>query len=537
MAKRARGDTAAEGSYEVSIEEGAANGGKDKASTSPRVTADSDWQKDSLLLMAHHVRASLTPAGQAPGETEQTLGDLVSGFIDAAELYYVTGVDELLRSEGGTPEFMPFEGGLRGATQSHQGGRREIMARISGEWARLMSIISTALLLDSATPAARLLRAVFRCARNDLRLRAGRAGAPDFIALPHFGRHFELVSFAYARDIFLVGIPVGELYNPWRYGLIWHEMAGIYVRQHRDEPEGVIQRLLDLLRHLSREGAVWEAWQRELGAELQGLPLDEGGYLADVVLRNWAEELVEDAAGVLCLGEAMLISLRSALEAAYAPAPEAAAQEAPGEADPRRVARPRFVDLRHPPARLRIALASHMLAQRDRRAVAEALPGVDRLAAAIAGAAELIVPEPLRADEEAAIKKSLKNVARGSTAALDKALGLRLAKGGPDLGDQRAVRFMVAAATRAFHDQRASGDRIRALLFNGAIRVAPRSRARPDTRSELFQALHRSGFSQSDELYTTDVSCNGSTATFNVGGSCGVWGHSSMLGWGQAWHD
>lgn len=114
--------------------------------------------------------------------------------------------------------------------------------------------------------------------------------------------------------------------------------------------------------------------------------------------KSWARELIEDAAGLLCLGTPMLFALDNALRSAYATDHE---QVSPDEQPDHRL-RIYAVDNEHPPVEMRLAFAKSLLRQRDQpgQPDSDTPAGIDELAALVWARKSEIVALPLNADQD-----------------------------------------------------------------------------------------------------------------------------------------
>jgi hypothetical protein len=411
-------------------------------------TFDSDWQKDSLLLMAEQVCAGLKARTDLPKETVAILCRLIEQFSSAAELYYTTGINKLSISDlpGLRPSF--DSQGLLSEQQPLAAERRNIIRDISVEWTRLMGLVGSAQLLGADDPAMRMIRATFLVARNDLKIGNGGRSDADFVVLPHFGRHFELVSFNYEPSIFVLGVPVASIYCPWEWPLIWHEMAGLYVREHANASDGVIEKLAGLIKQHVSNPELWKQWVAEYGDDLELLPKQDD-RLSDMVIQNWAQELTEDTAGLLCLGRVMFLSLDAALTSAYAQVEQP--QEPRGDGlQPI----PADLDLRHPPAQLRLDFAASLLRQRDLNGAEDgaAPAGIRGLAALAWNERDSIVAQPpFTSGDENQLEAVLQAMHDTTPLAAWTLIGVDPQQPKLDTSHIKQVRALIAGATLAFH--------------------------------------------------------------------------------------
>ena len=467
-----------------------------------------DWQVDSMLLFAE--RTSFVLGGQLPGsrssklsapsgeaweqdrreaaqqrqQIEQLLCKLVSKFIDTAQSYYKTGIDYVM----GEKNAFGFKGVGFLNEPKHIAEQREYVTSIGEEWSRLMSLVATARFFASESPDRALLclQKVIELAKRDLNLQVLESNLREqlkrqqidgqllrdlnlqFAVLPHFGRHFELVKFKYAPGIFVIGIPVTSLYCPWDWPVIWHELAGVYIEAQRCLGFGVVH---EVHQALSPDAAqnVWPQLWEVYGAQLAGLPGEDDQAIsepqppADFVRHTWAEELVEDAVGVLCLGESMVASLEAILHWHYADSEieEMVARELSG-----------VPDTRHPPRALRIAVAEQLV--RCMQGQVEAVP-----------------------DEPVAVLAQVMWQHRDDlvTTFKDSANRLQAGAGEDGIIADDELRLMVAEVTGAFYKRKQSGEELRQRVYSDKL-----SHTWEQGVSELPVPFESFQFSEVDQL-------------------------------------
>lgn len=307
---------------------------------------ETDWQMMNLLEFTETVKTNLR------ADINPTVAELITHFQQAATSYYARGIGFLQRQGRNDNAFI----------------RRRLVERVGDEWANLMALVTSAqmvLTYDGVEDTAvQTLRHVIDAAWRNLQLDDSLRSR--LIVLPHFGRHFELVTFHYAPQIRVMGIPVTSLYSPWEWSMVWHEAAGVYI--HTERAQGVITAVDNLLKK-----GVWGAWRQRYGAEMAHLPApdSQNEALLAAVQRNWAEEFIEDAVVALCLGETAVIALQKALELHYDTASyedSLLSKARPRSAPPIDFNRPEpqiseiVSDLRHPLPHLRIALVRQLSA-------------------------------------------------------------------------------------------------------------------------------------------------------------------------------
>lgn len=205
---------------------------------------------------------------------------------------------------------------------------------------------------------------------------------PQFITLPYFGRHFELISFKYAPDVFVTGVPLYNLESPWDWHVVWHEMAG-HIVNLLEESKEIEKRIIPNLEARN----YWQVWRarydlasgrdtRERGSTHTGATTATVGRTGpdhagdreaeretpptwdEIRKADWIAEILEDAYGILSLGPAMYRSLEHVLRQNYADDFE-------------------LTDKRHPPLRLRLDMAGAILltrlAEKDHRSILTSL--------------------------------------------------------------------------------------------------------------------------------------------------------------------
>jgi hypothetical protein len=484
-------------------------------------TLDTDWQLDSVLLIAQNVHTAISTQTDIPIQTSDLLCRLISKFISAAKLYYATGINELKLGQSDPTLRTDFNGaGVLSERQPRRARRRTIMEDISSEWSRLSALIGSAQLLRADDPAVRVLQAAFLVARQDLRIFEDRKDwkKPDFVVLPHVGRHFELVSFNYEPSIFVLGVPMGSLYCPWEWPLIWHEMAGIYVRKHAADPGSVIGGLAEKLRELVRREGLWDAWRGAFGDDLKRLPMEDG-HLAPSVIDGWAQELTEDSAGLLCLGTSMLFALENALRLVYE---DDETDEGKESAD--LVLTAPEPDTRHPPMELRLTFARSLLFIRDHEvADPDAPAGIADLAKIIWSRRSEIVTAPLDPADERKLIDVLNVLTQGADLDASKYAGLKADDKDASASADNAtkVRLLVAGASLAFGGHLSPGDQIRKRIYGE--RTAP-STIEAFEFDEDTQKLLRRALSVSDQLFISsqNVQCDGHNLKVTLKGTCPI---------------
>jgi hypothetical protein len=254
---------------------------------------DSDWHIYSLLTFARQTRDSLpdrTPSDLA-------LRTLVDDFIIVADFYYCKGIALLERQGGHTPY-----------------DRQQVLVQVSDEWTNVLALIAHSRMLPENNDAVVALTYLVQKVCDDLHL------DKQVIVLPQIGRRFSLITFNYAPDVTVLGIPLTSLYCPWEWSIVWHEVASLYLQSAAGKE------IVDSVKHI----------MALLPANIWPVVPDE------TVFESWAQELVEDSVSVLCLGAEFVDSLDTFLAPFYAD--------------------PLTSDPKHPPRRLRaeVARALHM---------------------------------------------------------------------------------------------------------------------------------------------------------------------------------
>jgi hypothetical protein len=407
---------------------------------------ESDWQIDSILRFARQTSLKLNERAQAADNataaaTHEALSSLVQNFMAAIQAYYRKGINLL-----GDPREFRGLGVLH--PERKPATHRQMIEIIGEEWTRLMSFVTSAhFLADQRNERALdILYQAIQIAEDDLNLEAVQQDRTQhqrrFVILPHFGRHFELVTFRYAPAITVLGIPVASLYNPWDWSFIWHETAGVYIESQRGAATGIVQHVYDELRAQVAQAAVWQQWFDHYRAELEQLTGDNDQAVsadnppADFILQNWAEELVEDAVGVLCLGEAMTETLESILRRYY---DQDISFDEPQPGGAQAIAG----DVRHPPIGLRAAVAESLLEQERQTPKIAPSQGEAALAARILSRKELLVRRTFKDSEDRERQEQ-------ATPA-DK------------------LRLKIAEATRAFRRGEMGGHEVRSEIYEADI--------------------------------------------------------------------
>jgi hypothetical protein len=400
------------------------------------VTFASDWQVQSLLLFAERTRQLLSAGANASSETHKTLCDLVSKFMGVMVPYYEHGVDQL-----GDRARLFREGPIKTTPMRYE--RRRFVERIGEEWALLMSLASSAQLLPENDVALSAIRKVIETATGNLKLREGH----QIAVLPHFGRHFELVKFHYAPATVVLGIPVSSLYCPWEWPVIWHEAAGIYIEDIHDQQHSPVTKLAASLRQAMKNDAVWQRWKADYRDILEGLAavaaanglsdiVDAEGRPAKRIVRNWAEELVEDAVSVLCLGEGAVATLEQVFVQHYGK--PGVSVEAP--------------DFRHPPSQLRLLVAYGLSHRMGLRSADVADEGARVLAQAIFDVKDRITRRTFTQADVSAVADRLAAIERGEVASLDQM-------------EPQGVAATIAAVAQAAYLGSVPAERLREYVY------------------------------------------------------------------------
>lgn len=362
----------------------------------------SDWQLNSLMSFASVSTEMLRVHRPEEAETIHALADQ---FGEAARAFYRRGVEiiEALGASGQRPASEPYM-------------RRQLIERIGEEWTRVTSLLSAFQLVPEGDEAVEAVRKVIFAAWSNLQM-----GRHKVVVLPHFGRHFELVRFRYAPGVTVMGMPMVSLYAPWDWTIIWHEVAGILVQTK------AVAQWIDELDAYMREEGIWQDWLEQHAPKLDYLPRDEQDPSIPVAdsRHGWLQEFLEDAVGVLCLGDGMISGLRDILDEYYAQDEQQGLMAAlirPGQQDKRAVVEgeempdvplqapdedevsptvaPLAADVRHPLPYLRIQLALG-LAEQMGLEVEEAVEdeGANRLAGVIFQGQDKLVRQAFTTDD------------------------------------------------------------------------------------------------------------------------------------------
>lgn len=333
-------------------------------------------QKDSIQLFIEQSYQSIKRNLYKSPWKEQIL-DLIQAFQTTVDAYYETG-ERLVKNEDDA------------TAEQHL---RKLTKRIGEEWNKLMPFLTTPFLMPPNYKAVELIIKTLDAAWENLNQEAMKEkGKPSL--LPHYGRHFELVTFEYMPQIAVIGIPFTNLYSPWDWSMIWHEIAGLFVQT--ESAKNIIQ---DLLRTEILPYDSWESWLTTYDEETNMLPRDNQheAIPAPEIRQAWLEEFLEDSIGVLCLGSTMADALERILDRHYStqtPNLQKAAEnkvisekqrnilgEQPADPSAGTVNIAPPVDLRHPPSALRVQLAHTLSAKMGLREADENSDrGIDTLA-------------------------------------------------------------------------------------------------------------------------------------------------------------
>jgi hypothetical protein len=251
--------------------------------------------------------------------------------------------------------------------------------------------------------------------------------------------------------------------------MLWHEVAGVFIQTAKAKE--LVKELVDGL-----DESIWQTWLETYGDEIDpSLPkTDDDSAPSREIRIEWMEEFVEDAVGVLCLGNTMAEALRAILSQHYgSPTVPETGDTGNGNAG---VAAEVVSDFRHPPPSLRVQVALSLSAQMR---YSEDLPvqdqGANTLACMIFGWNERIVSRVFSQNDE-------KEVARVAST-FDK----------PILKSQRKkassipAYILIPAALRAFKKNMASGHRIReAVAKQLTVHLPPKSIAKTGITSGDF---------------------------------------------------
>ncbi|MBE2224602.1 MAG: hypothetical protein IAF02_23890, partial [Anaerolineae bacterium] len=333
-------------------------------------------QKDSIQLFIDQSYQSINKSLYKSPWKEQVL-ELILAFQATVDAYYETG-ELLVQNENDA------------TAEQHL---RKLTNRIGEEWNKLMPFLTTSFLMPPTYKAVELTIKTLDAAWENLNQEAMKEkGKPSL--LPHYGRHFELVTFEYMPKIAVIGIPFNNLYSPWDWSMIWHEIAGLFVQT--ESAKNIIQDLLhpEILPYDS-----WKNWLTTYDKETSKLPRDNQHETipAPEIRQAWLEEFLEDSIGVLCLGSTMADALERILDRHYStqtPNLQEATDnkitsekqsnilgEQPLDPSIGTVDIAPSIDLRHPPSALRVQLAHALSAKMGLREADENSDrGIDTLA-------------------------------------------------------------------------------------------------------------------------------------------------------------
>ena len=253
----------------------------DRIGQTDDVVAANGWMQLHSLLT--RVEDNMTN-GRLHGEYGTAVRYLVQGFANLAFSYFEK-VFDLLRDDQKVQE-------RQVSYWQHQ-----IIERLCNEWETLLPLFS-----PIKEPHFTILKALI----NEAKPRGNRINDQLLMTIPYTGRRFELRTFDYAPNVFVVGIPIDNLDTPWNWQVIWHEMAGHIVRQLEWEIDNQI------LERLPED--TWDSWHMKYVA--QQVP-NKADWLENVDQTGWLAELIEDGFSVLTLGPVIIRTLQRVLQQHY----------------------------------------------------------------------------------------------------------------------------------------------------------------------------------------------------------------------------
>lgn len=255
-------------------------------------TAEIGLQLMSLCTYAHSVRDEIQNRVRAVTPASATLVSLINSFVEGAAAYFGAAVQLTAQmKESGTI-----------TTVDRVSLLHAIIRKLATEWTQIEHLVPAVLM--AREPALELVTGVVKGAHKSLNI----AQTDDIHVVPLFGTRFELTRFAYAPGIALLSIPAFDLYNPWKWSVIWHELAALVLR------DPTIQTKIDAF--VSDPQRDWDKLKRDWEAltltDRTIMPVNGHGIRATLepadvadfgfARKDWVEEFVEDACTVLSLG-------------------------------------------------------------------------------------------------------------------------------------------------------------------------------------------------------------------------------------------
>jgi hypothetical protein len=247
---------------------------------------------------------------------------------------------------------------------------QDALDKLRNEWQRLAIIASASQVLQKDKLLNRSIKAVVEVAAHTVGI-----GAERIVIVP--GSSFALFFFAYLENFAVLTVPIYSVQAPWEWSIFWHELAGYKVRQlEKSETLDIARKNLinahilfkttndwkmkSLVDSITLNNQFGRSYLKELfsrerldlidlgGFEHQfermliNLPSTEKFQLYDQIKAqgwcvDWFKELFEDAWSVLAVGEPFLEFFEDVLG--------------------RNVAK----DLRHPPMKVRLSVASEIV--------------------------------------------------------------------------------------------------------------------------------------------------------------------------------
>jgi hypothetical protein len=169
---------------------------------------------------------------------------------------------------------------------------------------------------------------VIRLAANDLDV-----DSSQLLVLFSLYQTIGLRSFTYTKEFHTLDLPVTILNTPWEWSVVWHEIAGLKVKEIKRRYPGIMK---DTLEVIHSQVAVQSDWTED-----------------------YVEELFEDAGSILVFGKELIDIFESVLNRTYDQAG--------------------MLDSRHPDIKVRVNVASLLLGQdppdatQDQRIVAKVI--------------------------------------------------------------------------------------------------------------------------------------------------------------------
>jgi len=259
-----------------------------------------DFQVMSLIAYTREMRDSMENRIRKPTHAAINVVTLINSFEEVSLTYYKAALELTYHLEE--------QGQIKSSDRAYL--LHSIVRKLTNEWIKIEHLIPAALLTRERW--LKLLTSVVKGAQSSLKLEEKE----EIGVIPLFGDSFELTNFSYAPGVYMLSIPAFDLYNPWRWSVIWHELAGLLMK--KDTVRQIIQ---DFAEDATAEKdypkeKTWKTWTTKWNAlprektpvetvNQKGLKVTlEPADVAEFGLsrHDWVEEFVEDACTILPLG-------------------------------------------------------------------------------------------------------------------------------------------------------------------------------------------------------------------------------------------